>query len=131
MEYCKIVAFIKRLQLLQCGYFYFCSDYIVHKSRFVLCIEPCYTISQHSVDTDDGAVSSLCNVNVKGWLCWQDVSRAVCSAGLNGLVVSSVHNILSVSLTDPTGILYILVEAAVGRGVTELSTKATKDSGSA
>ena len=106
--------------------FHFCSDYTVHKSRFVPYIEPCYAISQSSVDTDDGEVGSLCNVNVKGWLCRQDVSRAVCSAGLNGLVVSSVHNILSVSLTDSTGILYILVEAVVGRGVTELSTKATK-----
>ena len=33
---------------------------------------------------------------VSGWLWRQDVSQAVCSAGLNGRVVPSVYNILSV-----------------------------------
>lgn len=53
-------------------------------------------------------------MNVKSWLCGQDVSQAVCSPGLNGRVVSPVYNILSVSVTDSTGILYILAEAGVG-----------------
>ena len=44
----------------------------------------------------------------------QDVNQAVCSAGLNGRVVSSVYNILSVSVVGFIGILYILVEAGVG-----------------
>lgn len=61
---------------------------------------------------------------LKGWLCRQNVSQAGCSVGLNGRVVSSVYNILSVSVTDSTGIMYILVEVGVGRGVIELSTKA-------
>lgn len=58
----------------------------------------------------------LCNVNVKGR---QDVSQAVCSAGLNWCVVSPVYNILIVSVVGSIGILYILVEAGVGWGVNE------------
>lgn len=73
-------------------YFYF--DHNVHKT---FCSLPGF-ITQHNVDTKAWGVRSLCNVNVKkGRLYRQDVSQAVCSAGLNGRVVSSVYNILSVS----------------------------------